>query len=1018
MAHQKSRERRNRPRRGGGAKYAVCAVGLIVLIGIVAYHEGFFDGRRTGALERAAGHKTGPSARRPDVDEKMVRTPAETKQPEKTESAPDATRLSDAALREFHQSEKPHLLGRFTPDPAVTVYLVSDTGALRARVAAFRKKDRYEHLMTLRAFDADENMTARSHVHQDRTGQGNAGEALPMERVIPPLAFPDGYDGFAASGGFVDSKPWHEEKLEFYGNGVFQLRVNATRSNVAVPLAVSFPLDYGVSFQNGTYTPWSDDLPDKMYVYVPPRATEIQLQGGPFRIYDETGALICESTENIRKAKMQNLKVDKTRAVWTVEFPGKDWSFSAEGFPFILCSSSAAAERIRASVEELDDGTVVCHKFQVRIHDVLQKILREGHVGRTEDLKEDLSQRLDAWLADPLRNRHLINPKYNFIRGVNHALDNQILDPENHWSGAFRTWSTPDTAARWDGFKRSRGLGGTLTPASAAALGLARAATLQVDLNPYYGKKELLFRAAAASLRDLMCLNEAEVWPGVGTYPSGMSFPMGARNLPAYALAAPHLPEWVREVWTEGLRRMVDRTSTDYLVTCMNQSSHYLVAYEEFAHGSGLAAYKELSRLFAQRFVEAQTPAGYFIECCGPCSSYIGMTHWHMGVYYRLSKDPAMCEAIRKSYRLFNHTVAPEPDGNVLGGFNFNHRVGMGFFGEQYNGARGSMHGVLPEVGLWCERKGDIGKEISERIAEAGERIKKNLAQPCRDFPGGLSDVWYLYYQDPDTSGTWPATEKGSFIRNFGDEFIAIRRPAYYTLVYVGKPAGSFYIRDKEKFRLPLPKDAENTGGEGKAKPATPYGGGGLSFFWTPEAGSMLIASNWSPLCRHGLVAVTADGKRWWEDYHAHSFALDEKKGTLAITGRIEGQPLSYLRTYTFSDDALDVRVEINASRDAAYTRFFENLPFPSGSLKARGTKLSPSIGKTAGSRIDSFTIVDNGGKGIRIDFKGKYPASAQLNGLISRYRTLQVNRVEIGLPLKLKKGERITLEYRITTVK
>ena len=31
-------------------------------------------------------------------------------------------------------------------------------------------------------------------------------------------------------------------------------------------------------------------------------------------------------------------------------------------------------------------------------------------------------------------------------------------------------------------------------------------------------------------------------------------------------------------------------------------------------------------------------------------------------------------DAVRRPYRFLNYTVAPEPDGKMPGGFNFNHR--------------------------------------------------------------------------------------------------------------------------------------------------------------------------------------------------------------------------------------------------------------------------------------------------------------------------------------------------------
>lgn len=920
-------------------------------------------------------------------------------------------------------SEHPVTLGPFHPRPAMALYVVLDRPHARARVQAHGSKDDF---VMVRSFDAGEGLVHWQYVEP--------GLDAPIENPrdtyvdgLPPLAiaawkrpgkvFLDG--SFALVGeGVHQVRLQGGRGIETLGTreidgGVHQIRIQAGLGRTAVRVALSEDLPYGVSFQNGDFTPWGG-CPRRVYAYVPPRARWLHLavRKGKVRVLDEAGRELWRSDNG----KDPKVPVTRHETVWTFELPPGQFSFRAWGFPLILCTSREAARAIHASVEVLDDGAVVCHRFQRRIAELMPKLLAPENVGLADDLIVPLSSRREGWLADPLRNVKLCG--YSpFIRGIAHALRRQNVDPASRWSGAFEGYDPAEGVVledhRWDTFLRVHALGGSQGKSGAAAAGLAKAALLDNRLNPYFGRRELLYRTAAACLRDLMVLNEAEVWPSAAAdpYPSSMSFPMGQKNLPPFALSAPHMPDDVRDLWTEGVRRMVDRAFTNQLVTCRNQSSHCLVVNEEFARGSGDRVYTRLSRLYAKRFARGAHPAGWHMEACGPCGSYIGMTHWHMAVYYRLSGDDAFLQAIRRSYRYFNHTVAPEPDGRtMLGGFNFNHRVGMGFFLEQWSGAKGILDDVLPEVGLWA---GPAPTEEGEAkaVEKAKEKIARELAKAKDVFPGSLTDPRFFYYAEPDRSGVWPAKEKRGFIRNIANDLIAVKRPAYYLAVYVGKPAGEFYIRGREKLRPPYAGDGESRGVKAKQKPVTPYLGGGMTLFWTPEYGTALMATNWSPLCHHGLVATRADGKRYWEDYHKTDFDLDEAQAELTVTGRVEGHPLAYTRRYRFADDELSVEVELRAEEAVRLARLIENVPLAVGKRKKRGAEI---VLPDDAARTAQFHVEDETGAGVEFVLDRPRPLRVCPDGLVSHYRSYQIGRVEIGLPAELAKGERVKLAYRI----
>jgi hypothetical protein len=258
--------------------------------------------------------------------------------------------------------------------------------------------------------------------------------------------------------------------------------------------------------------------------------------------------------------------------------------------------------------------------------------------------------------------------------------------------------------------------------------------------------------------------------------------------------------------------------------------------------------------------------------------------------------------------------------------------------------------------------------------------------------------------------GVFPALEEKSFIRNFNDEMIAVKRPGYYAVCYVGKPAaGDYYISQRENFRLPLPDNAEDNGGIVNARKVNPFLGGGLSGFWTPEYGHSLMAANWAPTTHHGLIATLSDGNRYWEDYFEHQFHLDKEKGELVIEGVIESLPLKYRRRYVFLDDLLEVELVIHAADDVVLKQLVENIPIARGGWKGRGADIN---GQSEGN---SFTLSDFHGAGVEFKFDTSRSLKIVSNGMkTGGWRKLQIGRVEIKLPAIIERDEIVKITYQI----
>jgi hypothetical protein len=193
-----------------------------------------------------------------------------------------------------------------------------------------------------------------------------------------------------------------------------------------------------------------------------------------------------------------------------------------------------------------------------------------------------------------------------------------------------------------------------------------------------------------------------------------------------------------------------------------------------------------------------------------------------------------------------------------------------------------------------------------------------------------------------------------------------------------------------------------------------PYLGGGLSGFWTPDYGHMLLAANWASTTHHGLIATASDGNRYWEDYFAHRFGLDENKGELTIRGEVESLPIVYERRYGFRDDFLEVILKIEATEDINLMRFVENIPIARGGWKANGVKMAAKGISDSEVVSDTFIIQDNRANGVEVKLDSPRSLRFAPDGLkTGGWRKLQIGRVEIDLPVEMRKGETHELVYR-----
>ncbi|MFN8389712.1 MAG: hypothetical protein U0136_05430 [Bdellovibrionota bacterium] len=596
--------------------------------------------------------------------------------------------------------------------------------------------------------------------------------------------------------------------------------------------------------------------------------------------------------------------------------------------------------------------------------------------------------------------------------------------------------------------------------------------------NPLYANKALLFRTALSALDDLAALPEQEVWqfPSSaldGMYAGGTLAFLSARKVfPTYgntgellrklfcsssptvaektlyhcSQLAPLPPltmqQWAFtnaqllalkeawQIWTDGLHHVAYRIYPNNLVSARNQSAHFLTSFQDLARGSGDPFDWNLAREYANRWVASQNEAGWFMEKGGPDASYIGMSNYYAASYYLQSCLHGQCDSnvkssIAKTYAFFNHTVAPEPTGGIIGGFNFNHRVGAGFDSEQFGGARGIANDI-PEVSAWNDVYLGVGGRVSRPIAAPDQLNSRYL-----DF----KSMRYLAFNNrPEVApATLPALEPAPFTKNIHDDLIAIKRPGYYTVVYVGHPApASYYVNtiNGSTMRLPWNYNGESNGfriGDPHGWSA-PYVGGGMSLFWTEDFGNSLLAGNWTPLAHHGLVAVDGQtGVRSWEDYFSTSFSLSPDNSLLRINGSLERNATvmsgtqagassslsgyNYSRAYKFLNESVIVVVRVAATTDAAasaQTRLFENIPLAGGAPKRQNGQL-PKLTATRNGQTETIAngaVVDD--SELRYGFADSGLRLVTQDGVSKRVITngpknqpgLQINRIELNMPL------------------
>lgn len=418
--------------------------------------------------------------------------------------------------------------------------------------------------------------------------------------------------------------------------------------------------------------------------------------------------------------------------------------------------------------------------------------------------------------------------------------------------------------------------------------------------------------------------------PEFEEYPGGFRAFTLSRFTSSFPLAARECPADVRAVWTEGLQRCVDHELLGHVANTANQWTFIIRGLQQFSEGVDDPWYSTIVKRHIRWLLTRNQngwgwmPAGYFAES-GPDATYNGISLHNLGWVYGRTHDPELKEALRQCLNLFNHTVAPEPDGTWMDATSFCPRTPNGWSKPQWSAGIGMLAGTLAEAAPLVGRAPMTQKPPTSpaQLREVEQRVSSMLTYLDRQAftrlgEGVLIDaaeIGFTAWQcaaESSLEGALPMLASQSFTRTFGEEFMCARRPAYYAFTYAGSPMADWQKRSRAT----------------DAHQQYPRNGGGLCMFWSPAFGVSLLAKNWSTYSAQTVLIERPDGVDW-EDYWSVEPRFDAEHSRAMISAAILNQPVRVERALEFADDAVRCRLSLETADGAKGTGAFECFPYP-----------------------------------------------------------------------------------------
>ncbi len=668
--------------------------------------------------------------------------------------------------------------------------------------------------------------------------------------------------------------------------GIYEIRYTASQGNkIDFNLHTEPGLSFGIlPLRNRLYAASFTQFREA-YIFVPPgaekRIPEFRKGAGPhpegiYQAHMRWASGVIEdlagnTLATLRHDRTEEIPVEQAGLVWRLRLnlsPHGRSSFAQVGsFDAILCPDPATARNIRGAIHVSRDGKIFPHAFQVGMWEWIDDLSpTDLKVEATIDPERDES----LWLDEP-RNRHLWGP-WGVFSHLPRILERQTLNnPMGDRSTAFA---------------------------------LAVAYSLDTPFNPFFRNDGVLNRLLLSEFhRHLTLLENESDRPGWLQFVAADAFE-GSRY--AYALAARqmHPGDPRHRLWTAGARRYVERYAF-HRTSAENQSTHVPLNLLHLSQGTRHVTHHRLAADYMDVLLdEDKNPplvTGYLMEGYGPDATYQGIATNNLAWYYQMTRDRRTLLLLDRIYTLFNHTVVPEPDGTVVGASNFSHRTAGSWAERQYTGGTLAMADTLEQAAVWHQDY-DPGSDTARE--EANTFIQEQLAHfwggPVRQPSGEQPTAYryamrYVYHPERILPAKFPAEKEERFFRVFGDEFVAVRRPGYYALIYIGKPDP----------RVDRVKDTN---------PDTVHRrtGGGLSLLWLPEKGTVIRSTNNSAWENNMVVAELSDGTLIWPDYWSLEARVDAREERVTIESTLSPDMAKIRRSYYFDDNALYVSLELS----------------------------------------------------------------------------------------------------------
>ncbi|MBT7302705.1 MAG: hypothetical protein HN849_24460 [Victivallales bacterium] len=709
--------------------------------------------------------------------------------------------------------------------------------------------------------------------------------------------------------------------------------------------------------------------------------------------YDEQGRLLGDSKK--RKA----LPVTAGQLVrLAIKYQWENGAFGVLGVPGILCPDAETARAIGGSVETSADGRRFAHKFQVRMWDWMRARLPADFAIAPADLQPLAKQ----WLADP-RNAGLlgITGPFNFIPRI---LGEQDLDPESPGYGL-------GTSTSW----------------------LGPAYVIDKPFNPYRRQPAIVNRLVLQEFAQYLKMAENGTFNGNDWdhYAGGDGLGFRKRAF-QFGYVAPHVDRQLRDLWFEGAEKVMDCMGLRR-VSCENQTSHWLLDHWLLAEGSGETVYRDLAHWFAQALASPEwnlfMATGYQQERYGPDATYQGLAAAQQAIYYRYSGDKTVRDGLRRVYDLFNHTVAPEPDGAMRGASNFSHRTTGSWVKKQYSAGVQLMAAELPEAGVWYPNY-DLGEERTKDL----EHIQRYLTETWNEEWYERNRRWYTSYayhpwlaffhkyvfpMAEIKKSPWPAQSAKPFFKNRNNEFVFAKRAGYYAAMYTGRTSQN-WVRPSIKPQ-PVAKGWEQQEGvwvptTGNAKKTAWTPTQGLSLVWFPGYGNWLLGKNWNVYTIQGTRADLAGGKVAWPDYYTCKTSVNEKDGRVQQDLQLFDHDVSVRREIEFAEEAIRLRVTLSTEAGFAPKRLVEQFPF----LDKTGLTVCCRVDKAwqdtgaVGDRVKEVSAVQvRNAEGVGVELAFPRPVTISFGPPTRLHgQTMRLLEVDFGGPLR--KDDSRQLDCRI----